>query len=194
MEIDELKSAWQKKNKKLDSRGDDCCVIVFEHKSWFVRNRIAIEGLLCIIVSLFLIAMLAIQNFNFVNKSTMFIYISWFIIAIYMLVKGVFTLLFFIKSCKFDMATSKFLQINLKNQLYFVYEKMIWLWFILPLIIVVFPFLAIKHVDIQEDTILIYSIAIGILYLIALLVFSKSLWQKRRKLLSEIREIRLEHR
>ncbi len=189
MEIEELKSAWQKKNKNLDNKSNDYNVILLDHKSWFIRNRIAIEGLLCIILSLFLMVMLIIQNFNLENYSTIIIYTFWLIIAIYTLVKGIFTLLFFIKSCNLNTATSKFIQINLKNRLYLVYEKMIWLWFILPITIAILPFVVVNLMTIRENTILIYTITVGILYLIVLLVFSKSLWQKKRIILARIREI-----
>ncbi|MGI6718068.1 MAG: hypothetical protein ACOX4D_02805 [Bacteroidales bacterium] len=189
MDIEELKSAWQKKNKELEDNNNDYNIILLNHKSWFKRNRVAIEGILCIILSLFLIVMLFIQNFNFINLSTLFLYASWFIIAIYTLIKGIFSILFFIKSCKLSTETSKFILIHLKNQLYLVYEKMIWLWLLLPLIIIIFPFIILKFFTLRKDTILIYAISTGICYLIALLVFSKSLWNKRKRILTKIQEI-----
>ena len=63
------------------------------------------------------------------------------IIAIFCLVKGIFTLLFYFKEKKYDVSVNKFIIQELYNQLYFIYERLFWLWLMIPLILLVLPFI-----------------------------------------------------
>ncbi len=190
MELEELKSKWKKYNAKPHNKNEKNLIII-THKSWMRRNIIAIEGILSIIISVFLIFMLIAQKTDSINNKNLIIYICWLIISIYTLVKGIYTLLFFIDISKIDMESSNFLLNHLKNQLYFVYEKLTWLWFLIPLTIISLPFFITKFIMIPQGTILIYSLIVSILYLITLLVFSKVLWQKKQKIILEIKKIEL---
>lgn len=58
-------------------------------------------------------------------------------------------------------------------------------------IIIALPFVVIPLITIQEGTVVVYGVVVGILYVVLLLCFSKSLWQKKRKIISEIKKIEL---
>ncbi len=188
MELEELKSKWKKYNIQPHDKNN---FIIIPQKSWIQRNIIAVEGVLSIIVAVFLIFMLIVQKTDVVDTKNLIIYICWFIISIYTLVKGIYTIFFFINMSKLDMESSKFLRNSLKNQLYFVYEKLTWLWLLIPLIIITIPFFIAKFITTPQGTLFVYSLIVSILYLITLLVFSKILWQKKQEIISEMKKIEL---
>ncbi|PID93858.1 MAG: hypothetical protein CSA95_05175 [Bacteroidetes bacterium] len=186
MELEELRSAWQKNNGPSPNEGETTPPVAAPKKSWFIRNRNAIDGILCIVIALFLLYLLTTHPFNLLDKKIILTHLCGFLIAIYTLVKGVYTLLFFAAMRKWATASSRFLQIHLKNQLYFIYERITWLWLLSPLIIIAFPFVVMKAFTVAKETLILYGVTTGMLYLIALVVFSRTLWRKRQKLLSEI--------
>ncbi len=191
MELEELKSKWKKYNTETYNNEDAGNLIIITHKSWIKRNIVALEGILSVIVSISLIFTLFKQKTDLIGSKNLIIHICWFIISIYTLVKGIYTLIFFIDINKLDMESSKFLRNNLKNQLYFVYEKLTWLWFLIPIIIITLPFIVKQFLIISQKTIIIYSLIISVFYLITLLIFSKILLKKKHNIISKIKKIEL---
>ncbi|MDD3152000.1 MAG: hypothetical protein PHE45_03740 [Bacteroidales bacterium] len=78
---------------------------------------------------------------------------------------------------------------RLINQLYFVYERMFWLWILLPLVLIALPFIAVNWIIMPEGTAITYCMTAGIIYLTTLIVLSKWLWKKRKAIISRIKDI-----
>ena len=151
---------------------------------WMKQYRNCIDGALCVAASLFLVVSLAflgndaISNYCLVSGLVV-------VIALYALVRGVFTLAFGLKENDLGLSVYQHIRVELYNQLFYVYEKMLWLWMMLPLLIVASTFVFSKYL---EGIKWIY-VVIGIVYVVLLAVFSKTLIRKRRHLRKRIKEI-----
>lgn len=189
MELEELKDEWQKYNRTLSDKSGGSHRITIRKKSWFIRNKIAISGVACIATALLLFVLLLIHIMGSKNEMNFAIIICCSIIGLYAFVKGIFTLLYFRTINKIDNGVYKFMHNNLRNQLFFVYEQMLWLWVLLPCVLTFFPIIFVQNTPIQEGFYRIYLISVGIIYLIIVFVFSRIVCRKRRKILSEINHI-----
>ncbi len=187
-ELNELKIIWQKVNAQQTDYIPDDIRFVFSRKGWFVQNRIALEGIACIAVSLAVATTLAVNFHSFKDMPLTFMY--GIIVSVYVLVKGLLTLFFFNSKRKLDYSVNMFRLSQLKNKLFFVYEHMLWLWFLTPGILAVLPFVLAECRKMPEHTLLLYCVCSGLLYLFALCLFSRPLVRKRRRLKAEIEEIK----
>lgn len=124
-----------------DSYDNDMSFLL-ARKSFLYKNKNVISGIMCIISSIILsiIILTRISCLQFVMRDIVIVVIT-VIITIFCLVKGVFTLLFYFKEKKYDVSVNKFIIQELYNQLYFIYERLFWLWIMLPLILLVLPFI-----------------------------------------------------
>ncbi len=189
MELEELKDVWQKYNSRMGDNTSGFDNISVQKKSWVVRNKIAISGGGCIVIALLLFVLLLVHIIGSKEKTNLVVIICCSVLGMYAFVKGVFTLLYDRTINKTDNEVNKFMLDNLKNQLYFVYEQMLWLWILLPFVLLVLPLVVGQSTPIQESFFMGYYILVGVLYLILVVVFSKMLCRKKRKLLSEINQL-----
>ncbi len=187
-ELNELKIIWQKVNAEQTEYIPDDFRFVFSRKGWFVQNRLALDGIACIAVSLTVATTLVVNIHSFKDMPLSFIF--GIIISVYVLVKGLLTVFFFNSKRKLDYSVNRFRLDQLKNKLFFIYERMLWLWFLSPALIVVLPLLLAEYKKMPGPTLLLYCVCSGILYLFALCLFSKPLVRKRRCLKAEIEEIK----
>ena len=187
-ELNELKIIWQKVNAQQTEYIPDDLRFVFSRKGWFVQNRIALEGIACIAVSLAVATTLVVNCSSFNDMPLLFMF--GIIASVYVFVKGLLTLFFFNTKRKLDCTVNRFRLSQLKNKLFFVYEHMLWLWFLTPAILVALPLVLAENNKMPEHTLWLYCVCSGLLYLFALCLFSKTLLRERRSLKAEIEEIK----
>lgn len=188
MELDELKEGWQKYNERINNQSNGFNRIIVRKKSWIVQNKIALNGIICIAAALLLFILLFRHISRIEIERNLAMIICCSIIGIYTFVKGIFTLLYFRAINKTDNEVHQFMLKNLNNQLFFVYEQMLWLWGLLPSILLLLPVIIVQFIPVQEGFYRVYFISIGIIYLTTVLVFSGILCKKRKKIISEIKE------
>ena len=191
MEVEELKSIYQKSNKELDNKNIEFNSGIIHSKCWFLKHRNAIEGTICIITSIIILIFVfgKIQKSDIISLNTLIVCIAGGIIALYPFTKGVFTILFHFKEKQWEYSVNYMIHTRLINQLYFVYERMFWLWILLPLVLIALPFIAVNWIIMPEGTAITYCMTAGIIYLTTLIVLSKWLWKKRKAIISRIKDI-----
>lgn len=187
-ELNELKAAWQRLNTRQAEKHPEDFNFVFSRKSWFLQNRTALEGIACVSVSLIGATFVALNVSSFNDMPLSFIF--GIVLFVYVFVKGLFTLFFFNTKRQLDYTVNRFRLCQLKNKLFFVYERMLWLWFLTPALLIILPMVLAEYKKMPEDTRLLYCVCFGILYLLALCLFSRPLLRKRRSLKAEIEEIK----
>ncbi len=150
---------------------------------WFKKHKNGVNGTICICVALVLLVSLAVLKSKMASSNPM-LPLSVIIIAVYAFVRGVFTIVFDFRENNFGVPVYQNIRIALYNQLFFVYERMLWIWFILPVIIVgVLVF--IEDLEMRKWVV----IMVGSIELLLLALFSKRLLQKHRKLRNKINRI-----
>lgn len=117
-------------------------------RSWFEQRKNGISGVVCLVVAILLPALMVLQlrqilltpyNFGIVTVIM--------VLSLYCLVKGIFTLLFQSKETEFGTSVHQYLITNSYNRLYFVYERMVWLWILFPVLLATLPsFIGLKIV------------------------------------------------
>ena len=158
--------------------------ITFPKRSWLKQHRNGISGIVCLAVAVLLLTLLVLQMKQIVlSPYNLGIITFTVVLAWYCLVKGIFTLLFQTKETKFGTSVHQYLITSAYNRLYFVYEKMVWLWILLPILLATLPsFLG------WNDSKAYWIIAAS-LYIVALLSFSRPLWRRMKHLRKEIKQL-----
>ena len=105
------------------------------------------------------------------------------VLAWYCLVKGFFTQLFQVKETGFGAYVHQHLITHAYNQLYFVYERMVWLWFLAPVLLATPP----SFLGLNDS--MAYWIIASIIYLLAFASFNRLLWSKMKQLKHEIQQL-----
>lgn len=159
---------------------------ISKRKGWLARHVNAVSGVACLVVALVLlvswVGRMGQPSLSF-NESL--VRLAVLIIALYCFVKGVFTLAFHLKENKFDISVHQFLIKEAYNRRYFVYEKLVWLWVLLPALLVVVPALFGIAADDQKCY---WFVAVAVFIVLAL-VFSPSLVRKLKQLKQEINQL-----
>ena len=116
-------------------------------RSWFKQHKNGISGVVCLVVAILLPTLMVLQlkqilltpyNFGIVTVIM--------VLSLYCLVKGIFTLLFQSKESEFGTSVHQYLITNSYNRLYFVYERMVWLWILFPVLLATLPsFIGLKN-------------------------------------------------
>jgi hypothetical protein len=153
-------------------------------RSWFKQHKNGISGVVCLVVAILLPTLMVLQlkqilltpyNFGIVTVIM--------VLSLYCLVKGIFTLLFQSKETEFGTSVHQYLIINSYNRLYFVYERMVWLWILFPVLLATLPsFIGLKN------SMTYWIIAVS-LYIVALLSFGRPQWRKMKQLKEEINQL-----
>lgn len=145
---------------------------------WLKRYKNGLSGVLCVVISLVLMISILLHlswflsSFNNLMKMAIIA-----IIALFCLVKGVFTIIFQFKENEYHLSVNQYVIIGLYNKLYFVYEKLCWLFFLGPILLLFCVFVKIP------SFILILLI---VFYLVVLLLFSPRLVKHRNQIKNEI--------
>ena len=100
------------------------------------------------------------------------------LIATYCLSKGIYTIIFHFRNNEFSKSVCQHLISDAYNRLYFTYERMLWLWFLAPVLLISFPVILNQFIFVSNWFTIIYFVIL-VVYGVLLLVFSKSLWRKR---------------
>ena len=123
-----------------------------------------------------------------ITGSNLTVWIAALIISLYCLTKGVFTLFFYRKERRFEASVHQYAILSVHNQLFFLYERMLWLWLLLPILIGTAP-TVIYLLSGQNIGTTAYRLTSAILYVTLLLVCSRPLFRKYRRLRKELEEI-----
>ena len=156
-------------------------------KKWKVGKHIhLIQGTVCVLTAflLFLIIVVKIKQLAF-NFSDLALSFSILLIATFCLTKGIYTLIFYFRESELSQSVCQFLLSNAYNQLYFTYERMLWLWVLTPVLIIAFP-VFVKHYMVVSNWFTSVYYLIVLAYGVLLLLFSKSLCHKKRYWKNEI--------
>lgn len=158
--------------------------ISFPKRSWLKQHRNGISGIVCLALAVLLPSLLVLQMKQIVLSPYNFGIITFTVVlAWYCLVRGIFTLLFQAKETEFGTSVHQYLITNAYNRLYFVYERMVWLWFLTPVLLATLP----SFLGLYDS--MIYWIIASIIYLVALASFSRPLWRKMKQLKEEINQL-----
>ena len=156
-------------------------------KKWEVgKHTHLIQGTVCVLVSFFLlwIIVVKIKQLAFCFSDLVLLFCT-LLVAIFCLTKGIYTLIFYFRKSELSQSVCQFLLSNAYNQLYFTYERMLWLWVLTPVLIIAFPVSA-KHYIVVSNWFTSVYFLIVLAYGVLLLLFSKSLCHKKRYWKNEI--------
>lgn len=145
---------------------------------WLKRYKNGLSGVLCVVISIVLMISILLHlswflsSFNNLMKMAIIA-----IIALFCLVKGVFTIIFQFKENEYHLSVNQYVIIGLYNKLYFVYEKLCWLFFLGPILLLFCVFVKIPS---------FILILLFVFYLVVLLLFSPRLVKHRNQIKNEI--------
>lgn len=155
--------------------------------AWIKRHGEGVSGALCISVSLVLMGGLLCAPSDIKAASdTKYTAFVTLIIAVYAMVRGILALAFDKKCNDMGLSVYRHICVETYNQLLFVYEKMLWLWGMTPILLAILPLIAGRcGLEVTHGLrILYFTATTG--YIIILLVYSKPLVIKRKRLKNKL--------
>ena len=150
---------------------------------WTKRHKNGMNGAICIAVSLVLMVSLAVMRGKVTLGNSLVSSIA-IIIAVYAFARGIFTIVFDYKENELGTVVYQHVLVELYNQLLFVYERMLWIWVILP-IIIIGCLVFIEDLETRKWMVVV----LGALFVALSALFSKGLLHKRKQLRNRIKEI-----
>lgn len=157
----------------------------------YYRNHI--EAVICFLSSV-LVAIISVQiciENDPISKKITFIYMLGFIISLYALVKGIFTLIFAIEKNRLHESVSKYALILLKNELYHIYERFLWLWVLAPICLIVIFFIMAYHFELSAKEQMIIGLITFTAYLTISTLINQKLKHKKENLIQAEIEIKV---
>ena len=153
------------------------------------QHQNGISGCASLLAGVLLLAVLVLEAKEaIITGSNLTVWIAALIISLYCLTKGIFTLFFYFKERRFEASVHQYAILSIHNQLFFLYERMLWLWLLLPILIGTVP-TVIYLLSGQNIGTTAYRLTSAILYVTLLLVCSRPLFRKYRRLRKELEEI-----
>ena len=153
------------------------------------QHQNGISGCASLLAGVLLLAVLVLETKEaIITGNNLTVWIASLIIALYSLSKGVFTLLFYRKERRFEISVHQYAILVVHNQLFFLYERMLWLWLLLPVLIGTMPAI-ISLLNGQNIGTTVYWFASVVVYVTLLLVCNPLLFRKYRRLRKELEEI-----
>lgn len=153
------------------------------------RHKNGISGCVCVFAGLLLLLALILKSKEaFITEGNLTVWITLLIITLYCLTKGIFTLFFYRKERHYEVSVHQFAVLSVHNQLFFLYERMLWLWLLLPILIGTIPTIIFLLSAEDIGTTIYWSVS-AIVYVTMLLVCSRPLLRKYRKLRKELEEM-----
>ena len=150
-----------------------------QYMRWLNDHKKGVSGMICIAVAVVLLVSLVSFGWSVCVASVGAVFL-----AVYAFVRGAFTIVFDLKENNLGEPVYQRVLIDLYNQLFFVYEKMLWVWALLP-IIVIGCLLFIEDLVARKWIVVV----IGSISIVLIAVFSKQLIRKRRYLCKRIKDI-----
>ena len=149
-------------------------------RKWALRDHnYLIQGSVCVVAAVLLFAITVVRikqmEFHVANIALLF---CTLLIATYCLTKGIYTIIFHFRKSGFGRSVCRHLLSHAYNQLYFTYERMLWLWFLAPVLLVSIPLVTSRLMTTSGWLTMVYFF-VWVAYGVLLWVFSKSLWRKR---------------
>ena len=150
---------------------------------WLKKHGNSINGAICIAIALVLLVTLVIYgcrgniNHGVVSVVTM-------LIAMYAFTRGLFTMVLGFKENDLGLSVYKHVRIELYNKLFFVYERMLWIWVLLP-VITICSWYVVEIEDWRKWGIVV----MGSISIVLMSVFTQPLIRKSRCLRKRIKEI-----
>lgn len=149
-------------------------------RKWTLRDYTGlIQGTVCVLTALLLLSIILIKIKQIephdANISLLFCVL---VIATCCLTKGIYTIVFHFRKSKFGQSVCQHLLSHAYNQLYFTYERMLWLWLLTPVLLLSFLLVMNRMIHTNNWTTIVYLFVLMV-YGVLLLVFSKSLWRKK---------------
>ena len=159
-------------------------------KKWTFRDHTYLtQGIVCVLTALLLSSIIIFKikqiELNIANIVLLF---CTLLITIFCLTKGIYTIVFHFQKSEFGRSVCQQLLSHAYNQLYFTYERMLWLWLLAPVLLVTFPLIASWSIVANTWLTIVYFV-ISVVYGILLWVFSKSLWRKKSFWKNEIHRL-----
>ena len=151
--------------------------------SWLKKHKNGIDGAICIVVALVLLVSLAIHGCRGTSNNDA-VSVVTILIALYALTRGVFTMVLDFRENDLGLSVYRHVCIELYNQLFFVYERMFWIWALLPCMTACCWFIVG-----DEETRKWIVVVIGVISVVSIAVFTKPLIRKHRCLRKRIKEI-----
>jgi hypothetical protein len=152
-------------------------------RNWFKQHRNGISGIICLVVAVLLPTLMTLEMKHIaLTPYNLGVITFTVVITLYCLVKGIFTLLFQAKETKYGTSVHQYLITNAYNRLYFVYERMVWLWALLPILLAALP----SFIGLSNN--IAYWVIASVIYIVALLSFSRPLWRKMKQIKAEIKQ------
>ena len=182
---EEIAIGWMKRS--LNEEVDVPEIKISKRKSWLSRHRNGLSGVACLVAAVVLVVgwvgRMGQPSLSFYESS---VRCSVLIIALYCLVKGVFTLVFQARENEFDASVHQSLIKDAYNRLYFVCEKMVWLWVLLPALLVAVPMLF----GVEGGHRNTYWLVAAAVFIVVVAVFSPPLLRKLKQLKQEIKQLK----
>ena len=167
-----------------EAKADSDLSFRLPQRSWFKQHKNGISGIACLVVAIMLPFLMALQLKQILLTSyNLSIVTVTVVLSLYCLVKGIFTLLFQSKETEFGTSVHQYLITNAYNRLYFVYERMVWLWIFLPILLFILP----SIIGLNNSA--TYWIIAASLYIVTLLSFGRPQWRKIKQLKEEINQL-----
>ncbi len=153
------------------------------------QHQNGISGCASLLAGVLLLAVLVLEAKEaIITGSNLTVWIAALIISLYCLTKGVFTLFFYRKERRFEISVHQYAILVIHNQLFFLYERMLWLWLLLPVLIGTMPAI-MSLLNGQNIGTTVYWFASAVVYVTVLLVCNPLLFRKYRRLRKELEEI-----
>ena len=161
----------------------------FKRKWTFRDYNYLIQGTVCVLTAFLLlsIVILKIKQMEIHIANIVFSFCI-LLIATFCLTKGIYTIIFHFRKSEFSKSVCQHLLSHAYNQLYFTYERMLWLWFLAPVLLVSFPLITSQLIIVSDWLTIIYFIIL-VIYGVLLWVFSKPLWRKKSFWKNEINRL-----
>ena len=153
------------------------------YRMWLKKHRNSLNGAICIVVAIALFVWIVVYGGNGGSNNDA-VSVVTILIALYALTRGVFTMVLNFRENDLGLSVYRHVCIELYNQLFFVYERMLWIWVLLPAL-TSYCWLMVGNAETRK-----WMVAVmGTITIVLLSVFTKPLIRKRRYLRKRIKEI-----
>lgn len=186
-EIDAIRIEWKKNVcSKSDTRPMPTMNITHPMKCWMKRNKQAFNGLICILASIIVALLPFINGVDISYENGFLFFIVAIALSVFMFVKGIFTLAFHLKTKCLDLCINDYLMAGFYNQLYFIYEKIVWFYGFCPFFIILSFFVDCP----TNSNVRVAEIVIAVIYFICLPFIIKYLRKNTIRIKAEIEKIK----
>lgn len=150
---------------------------------WLKKHKNGLNGAICIVVAIVLLVSMMIYGGRWTSNNDA-VSVVTILIALYAFTRGVFTVVLDYRENDLGLSVYRHVCMELYNQLLFVYERMFWIWVLLP-VLTACCWLIVENEETRK-----WMVAVmGTISIASLAVFTKPLIRKRRYLRKRIKKI-----